>query len=261
MIHRSEIRRLIIREIYNTKLSQLYEQAPPDPAAAGVPPVDPLVPPVDPAAAAAVPAPVTPPAPAIPPDPTIPPAPAVPPDPLAGAVPLPGDPAVPPIPAAAPVPGAPPATPPSGVGAAGANAKKKSIAAPDPEGEPMKVQLNKALMKATKTDDSLAVESLRRKSMRFLLEADDKPKIDIGVYADEVARLIKNYTSLVDIKKNVITQAEKYLDDAFNEDSEDLKKKLKDLLRTKYQISLERRDPPGESYAVGAGGSGSGGGA
>jgi hypothetical protein len=147
------------------------------------------------------------------------------------------------------------------VGTAGTNAKKKSAAPPDPEKEPMKAQLNKALMKATKTDDSLAVESLRRKSMRFLLEAGDKPKIDIGVYAGEVARLIKNYTSLVDIKKNVIAQAEQYLDDEFSDESEDLKKKLKDLLRTQYQISLERPERPEESYAVGAGGGGAGGGA
>jgi ribosomal protein RSM22 (predicted rRNA methylase) len=97
--------------------------------------------------------------------------------------------------------------------------------------------------------------------MRFLLEADDKPKIDIGVYANEVARLINNYTSLVDIKKNVISQAEQYLDDEFSDESEELKRKLRNLLRVEYHISLERPEPPGESYAVGAGGGGAGGGA
>ena len=255
MLRKSEIRRLVIREFYNTKLSQLYEQAPPDPTAApaAAPPTDPTAaaPPADPTAAGAPPVPGAPPA-GAPPAPGAPPMPGAPPDPLAAG----GAPAAPGAPPA-PAPGAAP-----GVGAAGTAAKAKSATPPDPEKEPMKAQLNKALMKATKTDDSLAVESLRRKSMRFLLEADDKPKIDIGVYAGEVARLIKNYTSLVDIKKNVIAQAEQYLDDEFGDGAQDLKTELTRLLRTQYQISLERPEPPEESYAVGAGGgSGAGGGA
>jgi hypothetical protein len=165
-------------------------------------------------------------------------------------------------PAVPPAPGAPaPAAP--GAAAAGDAAKKKAKA-PDPVKEPVKSQVNKALMKATtaasdSSDDS-ANESLRRRSLRFLVEQDDKKsKIDMGVYAGEIAKLIKNYTSLVDIKKNVITQAEEYLDSDFPSESDTLKKQLKDLLRKDYNISLERPEAPPDSYAVGAGAGGGGG--
>jgi hypothetical protein len=129
--------------------------------------------------------------------------------------------------------------------------------------EPGKAEVNKAFAKAmsaaTESDDSIATESLRRKSLRFLIEQEDKkPKIDMSVYAGEIARLIKNYTSLVDIKKNVITQAEEYLENDFPKDSDLLKKQLKDLLRKDYNISLERPETPPDSYAVGAGASSGG---
>ncbi|NDD93145.1 hypothetical protein EBZ37_13835, partial [bacterium] len=122
--------------------------------------------------------------------------------------------------------GAAPAAAPPGAPAAGDAAKKKA-AAPDPEKEPVKAHVNKALIKATTKatgSDAAATESLRRKSLRFLFEQEEETsKIDMGVYAGEIAKLIKNYTSLVDIKKNVITQAEEYLDDEFPKESETLK--------------------------------------
>jgi hypothetical protein len=72
------------------------------------------------------------------------------------------------------------------------------------------------------------------------------------VFSEKIANLIKNYTSLVDVKKNVIDQAKAYLKSQFPEQADDLEKKLKDLLRTQYHITLERPEPPPDSYAVGA---------
>jgi hypothetical protein len=153
-----------------------------------------------------------------------------------------------------------PGAPAPGVATAGSNAKKKSSTPPDPEKEPMKAHINKALTKAVKSaTGDVATESLRRRSLRFLTEADDSKKIDMGVYAGEIANLIDRYTSLIDIKKNVITQAEDYLDDEFPDDAENLKKQLRDLLRKDYHISLEKPEPPAEVYAVGAGSGGGGG--
>jgi len=118
----------------------------------------------------------------------------------------------------------------------------------------------KATSSAEEDSESAANESLRRKSLRFLIEQEDKkPKIDMEVYAGEIAKLIKNYTSLVDVKKNVITQAEEYLDNDFPNETDSLKKQLKDLLRKDYNISLERPEAPPDSYAVGAGAGGGGG--
>lgn len=248
--NRSNLRRMVIREMYGTSLSQIFEQAAPaDPAAdpTATPPADPAAAaPADPAAAAAATTPPTDPAAA---------APAT--DPLAGLPPIPGA-AATPAPGAVPTPGA---TPAPGAAAAGAAAKKKAAAPPDPEKEPLKSQLNKALIKATKSaDSSVAVESLRKRSLRFLFEAEESaPKIDIEVYAGEVARLIQNYTSLVDVKKNVIDQAKEYLKSQFPDESEGLGKQMTDLLRKQYHISLEKSEPPTDSYAIGATGGGGGG--
>jgi len=243
----SQLKRLIIREMYNTSLSQLYEQAPPAPTPAPAPAADPAAgmfeetpaaPPVPGAAAPAV-------------------------DPAAAAVPAPAvDPAAAAVPGAAPaVPAAAPAVP--GAAAAGETAKK-SAKAPDPAKEPGKAEVNKAFSKAmsaaTESEGEVASESLRRKSLRFLIEQEDKKtKIDMSVYAGEIAKLINNYTSLIDVKKSVITQAEEYLSNDFPKEADALKKQLKDLLRKDYHISLERPEAPSDSYAVGAGAGGGGG--
>ena len=243
----SQLKRLIIREMYNTSLSQLYEQAPPAPAP---------VPAVDPAAGMFEETPAVPPVPGAA-------VPAV--DPAAAAAAVPAvDPAatVPAVPGAAPaVPGAAPAVP--GAAAAGETAKK-SAKAPDPAKEPGKAEVNKAFSKAmsaaTESEGEVASESLRRKSLRFLIEQEDKKtKIDMSVYAGEIAKLINNYTSLIDVKKSVITQAEEYLSNDFPKEADALKKQLKDLLRKDYHISLERPEAPSDSYAVGAGAGGGGG--
>jgi hypothetical protein len=186
-------------------------------------------------------------------------------DPAAAAAAVPAvDPAaaVPAVPGAAPaVPGAAPAVP--GAATAGETAKK-SAKAPDPAKEPGKAEVNKAFSKAmsaaTESEGEVASESLRRKSLRFLIEQEDKKtKIDMSVYAGEIAKLINNYTSLIDVKKSVITQAEEYLSNDFPKEADALKKQLKDLLRKDYHISLERPEAPSDSYAVGAGAGGGGG--
>jgi hypothetical protein len=224
---KNQIRSLVIQEMYNTRLSQLFEQAPPDPTAAATEPAADTsaeTPPPDPAAE------ITPPA-------ADPAAAALPPIPMPGAGALAG--AIPPM------PGAPAAPTP---------ATKKPVIVINAEEEPIKSHLNKAMIKATNSAKEISTESLRKRSLRFLFEQDEaeSPKIDIGVFSDEVARLINNYTSLVDIKKSVITQAERSLDNQFPGKSEPLKKKLKDLLRSEYHIFLDKPEAPSDSYAVGA---------
>jgi len=224
---KNQIRSLVIQEMYNTRLSQLFEQAPPDPTAAATEPAADTsaeTPPPDPAAE------ITPPT-------ADPAAAALPPIPVPGAGALAG--AIPPM------PGAP---------AAPAPATKKPVIVINAEEEPIKSHLNKAMIKATDSAKEISTESLRKRSLRFLFEQDEaeSPKIDIGVFSDEVARLINNYTSLVDIKKSVITQAERSLDNQFPGKSEPLKKKLKDLLRSEYHIFLDKPEAPSDSYAVGA---------
>ena len=244
VIDKSRLRRLIIQESYNLSLmQQLYEQTTPtptDPTASADPtaaapaadptaPADPTaVPTADPTAAAT---------PAV--DPTA--APAV--DPTAAAV------ADPTAAAAPPAPGAPP-TP--------SSLTKKSF---DPDKDPVKDRLQQALDRARgDAKNNIATESLRKKSLLFLVEQEgEKPQFNLRTYAREVANLINNYTSLVDVKKIVIDQAEANLDDEFPKGSDGPKRELRDLLRTVYHISLERPETPPDSYAVGATEGGSGG--
>ena len=230
---KNQIRSLVIQEIYNTRLSQLFEQAPPDPTAGAT----------EPAADTSAETPPAVPATELTPPAADPAASALPPDPMAGAdaaiaPPIPGMPAAPAIAAA-----------------------KKPVIVINAEEEPIKSHLNKAMIKATDSAKEISTESLRKRSLRFLFEQDEteSPKIDIGVFSDEVARLINNYTSIVDIKKSVITQAERSLDNQFPGKSEPLKKKLKDLLRTEYHIFLDKPEAPSDSYAVGATSGGGGG--
>lgn len=268
-LSRSQIRRIIIQEHYRMNLiEQLYEQAAPTPpddptaAAAGPDPASP-----DPGAAADPTATATAAAdPTAAPDPT-----AIAADPTAAAAPTP-DPtaalALPPT--AGSAAGAPPAAPPpvTGAPATGAPATGAKTIIPDEKskierGTDEEMKVNAAGMAAIKQASAkggdIAVESLRRRSLKFLLEQDSKePEIDMEAYAGKIANLINNYTSLIDVKKNVMSQSFKFLDDNFPTKSGDLKKELERLLRVGYHISLERPEPQPDSYAVGAK-SGSGG--
>ena len=239
-MNRSRLRHEIIKELYGTSLSFLYEQAPPvDPAA---PPVDPAAPPVDPAA---------PPVSGVPAMPVVPGVPAM---------PVPGVPAMPVVPG---VPGAAPAVP----------IKKPEVRAD------IKSAIGKYLEKAEQKAIGASAESvesgnvgervsrsLRNRSLSFLLEADDEtalkePELDIKVYTAEIARLIDDFTSLVDYKKITIDSATEYLKSHYPTNGESLGKEMVDLLDKEYHISLEPKEPQPDHYAKEAGGAGGSGGA
>jgi len=240
------IRKSVIKEMYGTSMRFLLEaegDPPADPAAAApapdptTPPADPTAAPADPAAAAAAPA----------PDPT---AGAAAPDPLAGlgaAAPAaaPGAPPAPTAPGAPPAPGTPTASPVQGT---------KIPSADDP--------IEKFLVKADdlaikKASNKTQTESLRKRRLSFLMEAEgDEPEIDMDSFAGDVARLIKNYTSLVDVKGSVVTKAQKYLKDKYPKKGQGYSDELVSLLGKDYDIRLEPKEEPPDSYATGAKSSG-----
>jgi hypothetical protein len=224
-MNRSRLRHEIIKELYGTSLKFLYEQAPPvpDPTAAATPPVP------DPTAAATPPVP----------------------DPTAAAPLTPGAPAA---------PGAAPIKKPavqadikSAIGRYLEKAEQKAIGA-----EAEDVELGNV--------DERVSKSLRRRSLSFLLEADEdaelkEPALDINVYTAEVARLIDDFTSLVDYKKITIDSATEYLKSHYPTNGESLGKEMVDLLDKEYHISLEPKEPQPDHYAKEAGGAGGSGGA
>jgi hypothetical protein len=262
-MNKNNIKKIILKEMYGTSLRVLYEADEPADPTAPAPGAEPAPPAPDAAAPPGAPPPPggDPTAPGAPPggDPGAlgggPPG--APPDlsmpPMGGGLPpMGGPPGPPPGPPGAPPMGGPPGAPPK------KENKPKPAKAPNPDKQQVASKLHTALMNAISSASQDISESLKKKSLRFLYEEDEKsndknaPKIDMEKYAGEVANLINNYTSLIDIKKSVITQAEQDLDTQFPNDGVALKKQLKDLLRTQYHLSLEKQNEPPETYAVGA---------
>lgn len=185
------------------------------------------------------------------------------PDPTAAATPPVPDPtaaATPPVPGAPAAPGAAPVKKPavqaditSAIGRYLEKAEQKAIGA-----EAEDVELGNV--------DERVSKSLRRRSLSFLLEADEdaelkEPELDIKVYTAEVARLIDDFTSLVDYKKITIDSATEYLKSHYPSNGESLGKEMVDLLDKEYHISLEPKEPQPDHYAKEAGGAGGSGGA
>jgi hypothetical protein len=166
---------------------------------------------------------------------------------------------VPVVPGAPAVPGAPPAAP---------SAPPKPKIDPKDLKDPIQKFLvgaeKKAIEKGSNKIGESSIKSLRRKSLSFLLEdaASDvkEPELDIETYTSEVARLIDNYTSLVDIKANVINQAKDYLIKQYPDKAEAFGKQMIDLLRKQYNISLEPDESQPDRYAAQAGTAGGSGG-
>ena len=94
-----------------------------------------------------------------------------------------------------------------------------------------------------------AMESIERASMRFLFEAEGdpaadpaageeagtsedgekNPPIDVGVFATEIMRLVKNYDTLLDIPSVIVNRATEYLTVKYDEKTaESFKSVLRD---------------------------------
>jgi len=122
-------------------------------------------------------------------------------------------------------------------------------------------------VKAGRSQESMnPMESLRRKSLRFLLEAegdgdekdDEKntPPLDIGTFAMEIMRVVKNFDTLLDIPTVILNKAKTYIAQKYDEKTS---KSFIDLLENEYDITLgkdglkpEIDSDPESHIAVGA---------
>jgi hypothetical protein len=121
-----------------------------------------------------------------------------------------------------------------------------------------------------------ATESLNRRSMRFLIEGDegeaegDEPKeklppIDIGIFATEVMRIVKNYDTLLDIPTAIVNRAIEFLTTKYDEKTaqafkEELKNDFDYEPDNNPRSEENKRETPPPSYSIGAIPSGGGGG-
>lgn len=97
---------------------------------------------------------------------------------------------------------------------------------------------------------------------RFLFEAEDEDDVvlDVATFADDTARLISNYDTLIDMEQAIYTKAVDFVADKYGDDAAE---QLRDILSLRYDLEFdEQNDPEGdeeEFYAVGATGGGGGG--
>jgi hypothetical protein len=89
--------------------------------------------------------------------------------------------------------------------------------------------------------------------------------IDLNQFANDIARLIENYDSLLEIKNTIMRRSLKYLSESYDKSAVD---KLKEILLDEYGLEVgstkkdneERFSAPPAERAIGAGGGGGGGG-
>ena len=107
--------------------------------------------------------------------------------------------------------------------------------------------------------EKMKTESLRKVYRGILYEvaADD---IDLKHFAADLARLVKNYDTLMDMESIILNKAYAYIQNNYGEDTV---KALKDVLEQEFDIEVERdeieKDELEVPVAVGASGGSSGG--
>ena len=102
-------------------------------------------------------------------------------------------------------------------------------------------------------------ESYKRNSLSYVLfEQEQVPQIDLETFAADVARLVKNYDSLIDMKRIILRKAKDYI--TKNYDSKKAKEFL-DVIEYRYDMSLSSLAGEEEfaPYAIGAGSGAAGG--
>lgn len=117
-------------------------------------------------------------------------------------------------------------------------------------------------IEAQSDEEGIKIESM---SLKFLTEQDEPPEyeddLDLDRFSAEVARLVKNYTSLLDMEKMLVNKAREFVVTRYGEAAE---KMMLDILSTKHDIEVvDPESPPTTSLdiptAAGAGTGGAGG--
>lgn len=92
---------------------------------------------------------------------------------------------------------------------------------------------------------------------KLLFESDDEVLIDVGTFASDIARLINNYDTLIDMEGVIYTKAMDFMEKKYGKDYAD---QLRDTLARDYSIEINVKQDPEKAeqpiYAVGATSSG-----
>jgi len=125
----------------------------------------------------------------------------------------------------------------------------------DTQIEQMLTKAERSAVRSGKKQADISMgESLRRRSMRFLMEADEEKTLplDTEAFSNEVARIIMNADTLIDLKGKILKRVEQFLLKRYDQGVLD---KVKQSLKTNYSISDEEikdGSPAEPTLAVGA---------
>lgn len=116
--------------------------------------------------------------------------------------------------------------------------KISDVETPAPTGEKPRIQGEDSTSSSAKIDAESAVDPM-------------KPRVDINQFASRVARLVENYQSLLDVSSVILTRAQNFLRENYDQATVD---ELVEVLETEYGIALEPSDnTPTPPAAAGAG--------
>lgn len=139
----------------------------------------------------------------------------------------------------------------------------KDDASIDNQIEQMLTKAERSAVQSGKKQANISMgESLRRGSMRFLIEAEgeaETPPLDPESFANEVARIVMNADTLIDLKGKIIKRMEQFVLKRYDQATLD---KVKQSLETNFGITDEEPKsdlPPEPTFAVGASSSAAGG--
>jgi hypothetical protein len=128
-----------------------------------------------------------------------------------------------------------------------------------PVGDEVDVALKDVMAKSKITTvDAVKKEGRRLSLARLLFEAeDDEVVIDVGTFAGDIARLIKNYDTLIDMEGVIYAKARDFLEKKYGSEYAD---QLDDILAREYDLEFDHTNDPEKAeqtvYAVGASGGG-----
>jgi len=84
---------------------------------------------------------------------------------------------------------------------------------------------------------------------RVLYEQEETPTMDMEVFAGDVARLVQNYDSLLDMVALIVKKAEDYITEKYGEE---MAAAMLDILDLRYDISLDTPEDIIDPMGVGA---------
>ena len=108
--------------------------------------------------------------------------------------------------------------------------------------------------------DALKSAKVNESSLRFLLTEDEAVQFDVNNFAENTARLIDNYETLLDIESAIYYRAVAILEKNYGND---IAEAFKDIMHTRHghDFGDVRPDPVGDAAPLAIGASGGGGGA